>query len=423
MKSKQQAIFDKAYEKLTELYSGKYYAPDVRIISRFYEEKKILQESEFYIGFLDCIGRLREAAEQKGEEVTLRGTAGSSFIAYLLGATDINPLPLFEYCPHCKRTKFLGEGNPYDRVQTVCSCGTQNIIDGYNIPFESNLKSVLSEFLQVCVSYELFEEAKKLILDENRDKSITVFQGEDIGPVRFCFDKEGEEGDIQYEVADNAERFNGYPRITLVPYAMLDNFRELEKATGGTREKSKSFGYDFSRAFLSYDILEALPQFSGAFPSEIFDDVPLQSAEDLLRVVGLAHSDGVWSYNAERLFYDHKILFRDIPAFREELYDMICDKLRKKGIYETGFAYEVAEKARKGYYVKNGGVDEDTLLTLSELGFDMDFIFFIEKIHYMFPKAHGVAYLKEIIRLMFYKLNFSEEYDRVMGNPALTAKK
>lgn len=414
MKKKQ--IFDKAYAKLTELYSGKYYAPDIRIISRFYDEKKILQESELYICYLEFIGRLREIAEGKGEEVTVRGTTGSSFIAFLLGATDINPLPLFEYCPHCKTTKFLGAGNPYDRASTVCSCGTPNISDGYNIPFESNLRSVMSEFIQVCVSHAFFDEVKKLILDEKWGKSITVFQSEGITPVRFCFDKEGKEGDIQYEVADNAEFFSEYPRITLVPYAMLDKFRELEKTTGGKWKKRNRNGFVFSHDMLCGDILETLPHFKGTFFSEVFDVAPPQCAADLLRVIGLAHSTEVWWNNAENLFYNHKILFRDIPAFREDLYDMICDKLRKNGIYETGFAYEVTEKARKGYYAKNDGVDEDTLLTLSNLGFDMGFIFFIEKIQYMFPKAHGIAYLKEVIRLMFYKLNFSDEYDDVINN-------
>lgn len=412
MKKKQ--IFDKAYKKLTELYKGKYNAPDIRITSRFYEEKKILQESELYICYLDFIGRLREAAAKKGEEITVRGTAGSSFIAYLLGATDINPLPLFEYCPHCKVTKFLGAGNPYDRASAVCSCGTPNIIDGHNIPFESNLKSVTSEFIQVCVSHAFFEEAKKLILDEKWGKSITVFQSEGIAPVRFCFDKEGEEGAIQYEVADNAELFSECPRITLVPYTMLDKFCELEKATGGKWKKRNRNGFVFSHDMLCGDILESLPQFKGTFLSEIFEVAPPQNAGELLNVIGLAHSTQVWRDNAENLFYDHKILFKDIPAFREDLYDMICDKLRKNGIYETGFAYEVMEKARKGYYAQNDGVDEDTFITLLNLGFDMEFIYFIEKIQYMFPKAHGIAYLKEVIRLIFYKLNFSDEYDKVI---------
>ena len=412
MKRKQ--IFDKAYKKLTELYEGKYCAPDIRIISRFYDEKKILQESELYICYLDFIGRLREVAEQKGEEITVRGTAGSSFIAYLLGATDINPLPLFEYCPHCKVTKFLGAGNPYDRASTVCSCGTPNIIDGHNIPFESNLKSVLSERIQICVSYEFFDEAKKLILDEKWDKSITVFQGEGVGPVRFCFDKEDEQKAIQYEAVCNMERSVSCPMLTLAPYAMLDKFRELEKATGGKWKKRNCNGFVFSHDILCGDILESLPQFKGTFLSEIFEVAPPQNAGELLNVIGLAHSTQVWRDNAENLFYDHKILFKDIPAFREDIYDMICDKLRENGIYETGFAYEVMEKAIKGYYAQNDGADEETLIALLNLGFDMEFIYFIEKIQYMFPKAHGVAYLKEVIRLMFYKLNFSDEYDKVI---------
>ena len=416
MKKKQQAIFDKAYKKLTELYSEKYYAPDIRIISRFYDEKKLLQESEMYVCFLELIGRLREAAEQRGEEITVRGTAGSSFIAYLLGATDINPLPLFEYCPNCKRVKFLGAGNPYDRAPTVCSCGTPNIADGYNIPFESNLRSVLSERIQICVSYEFFDEAKKLILAENFGKAVVVLEKEGTEPVWFCFTDEGEHEKTSYPFAGNSERFADYPRITLVPYGMLDKFRELEKATGGKWKKRNSYGYDFSRALLCSDILETLPQFKGTFLSEIFDVAPPQSAAEFLKVIGLAHSAEVWKNNADKLFCNHKILFRDIPAFAEELYDMICDKLRKNGVYETGFAYEVAEKARKGYYAQNDGVDEDTLLTLSALGFDMEFIFFIERIQYMFPKAHGVAYLKEVIKMMFYVLNFSDEYDKIMVN-------
>ena len=45
MIKKYKAIFDKAYKKMTELYGGKNHAPDIRIINRFYDEKKILQET------------------------------------------------------------------------------------------------------------------------------------------------------------------------------------------------------------------------------------------------------------------------------------------------------------------------------------------------------------------------------------------
>ena len=115
-----------------------------------------------------------------------------------------------------------------------------------------------------------------------------------------------------------------------------------------------------------------------------------------------------------KLFDNHRMSLREIPAYREDLYDMICEKLRQKGIYETGLAYEIMEKARRGYYERSGGVDEDTMSMLLNLGFDMDFIFFLEKINYMFPKAHGVAYLREAITMMFYKIKFNKEYNEIM---------
>ncbi len=416
MKKKQKEIFEKAYKKMTELYSGEYHAPDIRIINRFYDEKKILQESELYICYLDFIGRLREIAEQKGEDIMVRGTTGSLFIAYLLGATDINPLPLFEYCPHCKTTKFLGLGNPFDCEEYVCSCKTTTVFDGYNIPFESNLKSVMSEYIQVAVSYKFFNEAKKLIFAEDWDKSVITLENEDVGPVWFCFPDEGKYENARYIFTGNSERFAGYPRITLVPNAMLDKCRELELTTGVKWKEHNTYGNVFSEGLLCQWLLKSVPQFRDDFFSELFDVIHPQNAGDLLKILGFAHSTTVWNDNGEYLFKSRKMSLGEIPAYREELYGMLCDKLHENGIYETGLAYEVMEKARSGCYARNGGIDEDTLLTLSNLGFDMDFIFFIGEINYMFPKAHGVSYLKDAIKMMFYKLNFSDEYDNVMEN-------
>ena len=104
MKYKQ--LFEKAYSRLLELYGGEYAAPDITILSRFYREKTILGESDLYMRYLDLLCRIREVASQKGEHIFVRGATGSSFIAFLLGATDINPLPRHEYCPNCHTTKF-----------------------------------------------------------------------------------------------------------------------------------------------------------------------------------------------------------------------------------------------------------------------------------------------------------------------------
>lgn len=407
-------IFEKAYSRLIELYSGECSEPDITILSRFYQEKMILAESELYMRYLDFLSRVREIANQKGELVFVRGTAGASFIAYLLGATDINPLPRHEYCPHCHTTKFIGNGTPFDKAPTKCSCGTEIVTDGHNLPFESNLKNILAERIQFCVSHAFFDEVKAKIRDELWDKSIVTLKDGDVSPIWFCIlDKETNEcGD--YILNGNREIFANFPRITLVPDSMLDKYRELEKTTGF---KMKDIGFDeqslaFFR-FMERDI-QGIPHFDNNFIKEIWNTINPQSYDDLLKLIGFAHSTNIWKYNAESLFNEHRMSLCEIPGYREDLYKMLNDRLCAKGIYNAGLAYEVSDKTMRGYYAKTGGVDEDTMFALLNIGFDIDFIFFLSQVRYMFTKAQGIAYLREAIAMMFYKTKFNKEYNEIM---------
>lgn len=412
MKNKQ--LFEKAYSRLTELYASDYTTPDIVVLNRFYQEKMILGESELYMRFLDFIGKVRAIAEQRGEHIFVRGTTGSSFIAYLLGATDINPLPRHEYCPNCHTVNFVGKEVPLDKVYVKCSCGSEIITEGYNIPFESNLKSVLSEYVQLSVSHAFFDEVRYMVYDELWDKSVVTLKNDEHSITWFCvLDKEANEPG-EYMLNGNSEIFASYPRITLVPDSMLDKYRELEKATGF---KMKDIGPD-EQSFVYFQLMEGntqgIPFFDSKFMRDIKESVKLQSYDDLLKVIGFAHSTNVWKDNAENLYEDHRMSLREIPAFREDLYGMICDRLNSKGIYDVGIAYEIMEKAKRGYYAKVGEVDEDTALSLLQIDFDMDIIFFLEKINYMFPKAHGVSYLRDIIAMMYYKLKYNKAYTEIM---------
>ena len=412
MKHKQ--LLDKAYNCLLELYSGEHTSPDIRILSRFYQEKMILSECEPYTRYLELLGKVRCVADEKGEHIFVRGTTGASFIAYLLGATDINPLPRHEYCPHCHTTKFVGTGTPFDKAPVKCSCGTEIKTDGHNLPFESNLKNILTERIQFCVSHAFFDEAKAMIYDEMWDKTIVTLSDDEVSPVWFCILDKDTNACGDYSLNGNREIFSNFPGITLVPEKMLDKYRELEKATGF---KMKDIGFNeqslaFYR-FMDGDIQD-IPHFDNGFVKSVWNTINPKSYDDLLKIVGFAHSTNVWKNNADVLFHEHKLSLHEIPAFREDLYEMICEMLYKKGIYDEGFAYEVADKTMRGYYARIGGIDEDTMLALLELGFDIDFIYFLSDINYMFPKAHGIAYLREAIVMMFYKTKFNKEYSEIM---------
>lgn len=421
MKNKE--IFEKAFSHLTERYGNEYHTPDIRIINRFCHEKMLLEKSELYTRYLDLFGKISTAAERKSEHIAVNGTVGSSFIAYLLGATYINPLPRHEYCPQCHTVNFLGEGTPFDRAPTKCSCGEDIIVDGHDIPFESNLKSVLSNYIQLGVSYVFFEEAKRMICEEMRDCDIVILKNEEFAPTWFCFFEKTERDNGEYPLNGNAEGYSKFPRITLVPDKRLDRYKALETATGF---QMKDIGYpeiSFVYPFFFDGNIGDIPHFDNDFMRNIFSIVEPQSFDDLLKLIGFALGTNIWNNNGEHFFSNHRMSFREIPAYREDIYAMICEKLQKNGIYETGFAYEVAENARCGYYARHGGVDEDTMCSLLNLGFDMDFIFFLEEVNYMFPKAHGVAYLREAIHMMFYKLRYQKEYYDIIAGDSKNDRK
>ena len=407
-------IFTQAYNRLVEIYSGEQISIDIRILNRFYQEKMILQECELYTRYLALLGKIRDVAESMGEHISVRGPVGSSFIAYLLGATDINPLPRHEYCPQCHCIQFSGEGSPFDKAELKCSCGADLVSDGHNIPFESNIGVVFPGYVQLAVSYAFFKVAEQMIREEMWDQAIITLRNEEVSPTWFCFfDKESNE-DGEYILNGNSELFVKLPRITLVPYGILDKYRELEMVTG---YKMKEIGAEaYSDAFFQFmeGNIQEIPQLDSEYVSDIMSTVKPQSYDDLLKVIGFAHSTNVWKENAEYLYKEHRLSLREIPAFREELFQMLSECLRKHGIYDIGLAFEVTDKAYRGYYAKVGGVDEETALALLGLDIDVDYIFFLEKINYMFTKAHGVSYLLDAIRMMYYKTHYEQEYERVM---------
>lgn len=410
---KHKEIFDKAYRRLKELFGD---APDIKILSRFYSEKMVLQKDD-YIRYLEILGRVCERATALGEHIRVSGTAGSSFTAFLLGATDINPVPFYEYCPRCKRVEYTDKRMPFDGHLPKCECGYDMICDGYNLPFEMNIGSVLSERIQLGVSRLFFNEAKEMICEYMSDKSIVKLKGsEDISTTWLCFLDKDEDMGGEYSLCDNAPVFENTPHITLLPMPILDKYRELEAATG---VRMKDIPHDiivFFR-FIEGDI-DGLPYIGSDFMKELIIKTRPEKFEEydyILKLIGLAHGTNVWKGNAENLYENHIWSLRDIPAFGDDIYEMIYKKLCERGIYETGFAYEVALKARKGYYALNG-LDSAVESKLLNLGFDIVFCDFISRINYMFPKAHAVSYLKDAVSVMQYKIHYPEEYRSIFMN-------
>ncbi len=370
---KHQEIFDKAYHSLIDFYAGK---PDIWGLNRFYSEKMILQESDC-IRYFDLFGNIRRRAEELGEHIFVRGAADSFLIAYLLEAAERNVDP--------------------------------------NLPFEMDFHSVFLENIQLGVSRRFFKEAREMICDYMADKAIVTLKGDDdISLTWLCFLEKSESKDAVFSFKDNARLFEHTPHITLMPTPTLDKYREIETVTGVKMDDVYSGDEDVFSAIVDGD-LAGIPNINTEIVKKLFQTFKPQDYDDMLKLIGYGLGSCMGDNQSEKPLAACGLPLLNVPAFREDLYDMICEKLRDCGIYEVGLAYEVAQNTRRGVYARKG-LDESTRQALLSLGFNTEFCSYIEKVTYMFPKAHAASYLRDAIAMMWYKLHYPDEYSRIFMN-------
>jgi len=84
--------------------------------------------------------RLVKKSMDDGYLVGSRGSVGSSFVAYLAGITEVNPLSAHYLCPNCTNSEFNQKYScGADMPDKTCECGTPYKKLGFEIPFETFL--------------------------------------------------------------------------------------------------------------------------------------------------------------------------------------------------------------------------------------------------------------------------------------------
>lgn len=126
---------------------------------------------------------------------------------------------------------------------------------------------------------------------------------------------------------------------------------------------------------------------------EILEKCRPRNFLEYVKCFGLTHGTDVWEDNGEVLLHSEHFGVQDLIADREDVFEM----LTSKG-FSRGKAFEIAEWVRKGAAKRKGWKSgwKDEMIQRDVPDWWMSSC---EKIGYLFPRAHAIAYLRSFLRI------------------------
>lgn len=398
-------IINKAELKMKELYGEQ---PPISIRNRLKTEELMLK-NQMMLRWMGFLGELHDRFCEEDDFFLVRGAQmGSSFIAWLLGATNVNPLPAHYYCPKCKKIEFISNVKcGLDAPDKKCSCGVAYEKDGFGIDAihmyplfggcDINISDGAMELAKECFKdyFCEYSEIREIKIQKSEAEEENINKGQLTNVVRYILVPR--EVAVQYpgeiltlSPEEYFQKFSKFERLMIVEDPQEhSSFKEIENIKISVVNIQDYLKYAVEKKKFKIDYLEKdLNEFASKLLSASFTE--------LLAIEGCLHGTGVWEENGEKLYIEG-IPLSELITNREDAYTYLYSKLNGKCCDNpSGQVYEIVKNLQKGIYAGKGiPADLEQLLLENEV--PEWYIDSMKKIHYIFPKAHLITYLKRDI--------------------------
>lgn len=447
-------LLNMVYQKAYELYGKP--LPELiqkRLAEELYGKNGIVTlhyESIFLI-----YQKLVEYSNSLGYPVCVRGIISSSFVAYLMGITGVNPLVSHYYCPDCQKIILMEDDCCVDLPKKKCpKCQKIMQKDGFNIKYiplgnklgnisidinfaieiEKDLEKYLKDTFGSNKVYKLGvavlnneedasnivdkiwqKDNRKLTLDDKKRLASNILGSKkftEIHPSGFLIVPDYTS---VYNITPiTYSRYNKEDKLIYLDYHYLKNVliinllyhnsvSILKKLENATNQKSEDIALDDKETMvlIRSGNTDGILEIDTDMAREIIKKVKPEKFNDLIKIIGITHSVKTW---------DNDIAFKDMISCRED----ISNYLAKVGIEETK-SLEVMELVSKGKVTNNckwNLLKEDLLNN----GVKEWFIKNCEKIIYLLPKAHIVSYALLVFKIAWYKTHYLDKFKEIVFN-------
>ena len=349
-------IKTKATEKLKSFYGD---FPNQRIVDRLEKELEEFKRINQLDNVLELDKKIN-SLKDKGVLLLPRLSTGNSLLLYLLGISNVSPLPKHNYCPKCHSFNW---GKKHS--DNCDCCGNPLIEDGYDLDYE-----ILIDTLEKTKCRYAFSSSN----NKKEENSYSVFYPNQT--LKLAKELGLKQEDLEKELSDIKE---------LICVTNEDYFANNYK----------------KKSIVIHQPFIGLRNLDSMFLRDIIEDCKVHDFDGLVKAVLLMHGTNVLDSNERFLIGDNRHI-EDYICSKDEIY-----KFLKERQLDNNDALLICKETR---LCGKGHLSDLSIYKLKEAGIDEDHINFFKCIDYIFYKAHVVAELRVLLQLANIWLYKPKEY-------------